>query len=185
MKLSSFKEEQADDVVALFTKVFTDSEGKDEGALIGELVSDLINTTDEQELFGYVAQDVAQYVDQQEKITGSIFFSRLTLPSNKPAFILSPVAIATEQQRKGIGQQLINYGLEHLKTRGVELVFTYGDPAYYSKVGFKQISEDIIKAPLTLSYPEGWLVQSLANSVIEKEEGASSCVKALDNQTYW
>jgi putative acetyltransferase len=178
MKVSTFSVSQSQDVINLFTKVFSESEGKDEGESIGNLVTDLIITTDERDIVGFVAV-------LEEEIVGSIFFSRLTLPSEKIAFILSPVAIATKQQGQGIGQQLIRYGIEHLKCKDVDLVFTYGDPAFYSKVGFQQINEDIVKAPLKLTQPEGWLAQSLENDVIEAMEGSSECVKALNKQEYW
>ncbi len=178
MKISNFSASQSQDVISLFTKVFSDSEGRDEGESIGSLVSDLIITTDERDIVGFVAI-------LEEAIVGCIFFSRLTLPSEKIAFILSPVAIATRQQGKGIGQQLIRYGIEYLRSKDVDLVFTYGDTAFYSKVGFQQISEDIVKAPLKLTQPEGWLAQSLQNGVIDAMEGSSECVKALNKQEYW
>ncbi len=178
MKISTFSENQSPDVINLFTKVFSDSEGQGEGESIGSLVSDLIITTDERDILGFVAV-------LEEEIVGCIFFSRLTLPSEKIAFILSPVAIATEQQGKGIGQQLIRYGIEYLRLKDVDLVFTYGDPTFYSKVGFQQISEDIVKAPLKLTQPEGWLAQSLQSGVIDVMEGSSECVKALNKQEYW
>ena len=121
----------------------------------------------------------------EEEIIGCIFFSRLALPNENVAFILSPVAIATEQQGNGIGQELIRYGVEYLRSKNVDLLFTYGDPAFYSKVGFQQISEDIVKAPFKLTQPEGWLAQSLRNGVIDAVEGSSQCVKALNKQEYW
>jgi len=40
-------------------------------------------------------------------------------------------------------------------------------------VGFQQISEDIVKAPLKLTQPEGWLAQSLQSDVIDIEEDSS------------
>lgn len=83
------------------------------------------------------------------------------MPSGQRAFILSPVAVSTDVQGKGVGQALIRYGLDHLKSLGVELVFTYGDPGYYSKVGFEQITEAIVKAPWPLSQPIGWLALAL------------------------
>ena len=178
MKLSVFKSTQSKVVVELFIKVFTDSEGKDEGSLIGCLVSDLIATTGDLDLIGFVATS-------DETIIGSIFFSRLTLSNDKAAFILSPVAIATNKQGKGLGQQLIKFGIEHLKSLGIDLVFTYGDPNFYSKVGFRQITEDIVRAPLKLSYPEGWLAQALNSGTIEVINGSSQCVMALSDQQYW
>ena len=90
----------------LFTKVFSASENESEGQLIGNLVSDLIATTDPEDLIGFVATS-------NDCIVGCIFFSRFVMPSDKVAFILSPVAIATSEQGTGIGQQLINYGLSH------------------------------------------------------------------------
>jgi len=178
MKISTFNANQSQDVIRLYIKVFSESESRDEGESIGELVSDLIITTDERDIVGFVAV-------LEEEIVGCIFFSRLTLSSEQIAFILSPVAIATKQQGQGIGQQLISYGIEYLKSKAVDLVFTYGDPIFYSKVGFQQISEDIVKAPLNLTQPEGWLAQSLQNGVISAIEGSSKCVTALNKQEYW
>lgn len=55
----------------------------------------------------------------------------------------------------------------------------------YSKVGFQQISEEVVKAPLELTQPEGWLAQSLRDGVIDAMAGSSRCVSALDKQEYW
>ena len=104
-------------------------------------MSDLIKTTDSKDLFGFVATS-------QRKIIGCIFFSRLTFDNNTNAFILSPVAVHTEHQKKGVGQRLITFGIDFLKEADVDLVFTYGDPNYYSKVGFTQIKETLVEAPL-------------------------------------
>jgi predicted N-acetyltransferase YhbS len=65
------------------------------------------------------------------------------------------------------------------------LVFTYGDPAFYSKTGFEQITEQIVEAPFPLSQPEGWLAQSLDGEPIRAMSGLSKCVEALSDQKYW
>ena len=88
-------------------------------------------------------------------------------------------------QGTGLGQQLINYGLNHLKTLKVNLAFTYGDPSFYSKTGFNQISESAVKAPFELSQPEGWLAQSLDGNPIKAMQGPTKCVEALSDQEYW
>lgn len=178
MKIATFNTNQSREVINLYTKVFADSEGQEEGESIGKLVSDLIATTNDHDIVGFVAA-------KEEKIVGCIFFTRLTLPVEKTAFILSPVAIATEQQGTGIGQKLISHGIEYLKSKNVDLLFTYGDPAYYSKVGFQPINENIVKAPLKLSQPEGWLAQSLRGELIEPIQGSARCVQALNKQEYW
>ncbi len=178
MELLTFKSSNIDEIKQLFTKVFSDSEGQTEGILIGSLTYDIMTTTDTQDLYGFVATE-------KEQIIGSIFFTRLTFQNGVNAFLLSPVAIQTNYQGKGIGQKLINFGINRLKESSVSIVFTYGDPSFYSKVGFKAISEKIVKAPLKLSQPEGWLGQSLLSDNIEPITGNSYCVEAFNNPELW
>jgi len=178
MNLLPYSPNNIEEIKQLFTKVFSDSEGQSEGMIIGNLVYDLMTGTDVQDLYGFVAVE-------NEKIIGSIFFTRLMFESEVNAFILSPVAIHTNYQGKGFGQKLINFGINYLKENGVELVFTYGDPMFYSKVGFSLITEKLVKAPFTLTYPEGWLGQSLVGDEIEPITGSSYCVEALNKPKYW
>lgn len=178
MNTTLFDLSQKKEVIQLYTQVFGDSEGVAEGQIIGELVSNMIETTKPEDLIGCVVVD-------DEAIVGCIFFSRMIVPSGQSTFILSPVAVSTGVQKSGIGQKLIQFGLNYLKTQGVELAFTYGDPAYYSKVGFEQISEDVVQAPCPLSQPIGWLAQSLNNDTIQPMKGKAQCVEALSDPIYW
>jgi len=178
MNTTLFDLSQKEEVIQLYTQVFGDSEGEAEGQIIGELVSNLIETTKAEDLIGCVARD-------DHSIVGCIFFSRMIVPSGQSTFILSPVAVSTSEQKSGIGQKLIAFGLHHLKTLNVELAFTYGDPAYYSKMGFEPISEDVIQAPCELSQPIGWLAQSLEGEAIPPMKGKTQCVEALSDPKYW
>ena len=103
MKLSVYNKSDIAEIEHLFTKVFSDSEGQVEGSLIGGLVLDLIKTTDTQNIYGFVAIE-------NNQILGSIIFTKLTFESGINAFILSPVAVLTNHQGKGIGQKLIKFG---------------------------------------------------------------------------
>jgi len=109
----------------------------------------------------------------------------MTFESKLNAYILAPVAVQTDQQGKGIGQKLIAFGLDALSKDGVELAITYGDPSFYSKVGFQPVTEAVVPAPLTLQHPEGWLAQSLNGDEIQPIKGKSSCVEALNKPEYW
>ncbi|TNF89982.1 MAG: N-acetyltransferase [Gammaproteobacteria bacterium] len=165
-------------IESLFTSVFTRSEGEQEGALIGNLAKEMMAGTDSQDLYGFVADDGRQ-------IIGAIFFSRLTFEIDLDVFILAPVAVDTDHQGMGIGQALITHGLGEMTRKGVRYVTTYGDPAFYSRVGFHPVSQNAIEAPHALSQPEGWLGQSLADDPIETIPGHCACVKALDDPAYW
>lgn len=178
MNYEAFDKSATQDVVDLYTKVFSDSESREEGQTIGELVANLIATTDPDDLLGFVAKD-------GNTIVGCIFFSRFFVPNGQLAFLLSPVAVNTDTQGSGVGQGLIHYGLQKLEALSVDLVFTYGDPAYYCKTGFQQITEDIVQPPYKLSQPVGWLAQSLQESKITPMEGETKCVSAFSHAQYW
>ena len=178
MEVKTYKSSNIEEIKQLFTKVFSDSEGQTEGVLIGNLTYDLMTGTDAKDLYGFVGTE-------NEQIIGSIFFSKLTFQNGVNAYLLSPLAIHTSYQGKGIGQKLIIFGINQLKENGVKIVFTYGDPDFYSKVGFIQINEKIVKAPWKLTQPEGWLGQSLVIDKIEPITGNSSCVEAFNKPEYW
>lgn len=178
MKFSAYSSGKIEVITQLFAKVFSDSEGQSEGLVIGNLVHDLLASTDENDLYCFV-------VSENEQIIGSIIFSRLTFENGINAFLLSPVAVDTSQQGEGIGQKLISFGLNALKEDGVELALTYGNPRYYAKIGFTPITEIIVKAPLPLSQPEGWLGQPLVGDEIEPIAGNSQCVDAMNKPEIW
>ncbi len=158
--------------------MFTKAEGEEEGALIGSLSKELILDTHNQDLSGFVAVE-------GEQIVGAIFFSRLTFEKDIDVFILAPVAIHNDYQGRGIGQALINHGLREMQRKGVGTVTTYGDPAFYAKVGFQPLSQTVIRPPYDLSQPVGWLGKSLTGDSIDPIPGSCVCVKAFDNPVYW
>lgn len=167
-----------DEVTGLFTSVFTLTEGEKEGRRIGNLASQLSSAIDNQEIIGLGAYN-------EESIIGSIFFTRLRFKEAIQVYMLAPVAVRTEHQGKGVGQALIKYGLNELKNRSVAVAITYGDPAFYSKVGFFALSENVIQAPLKLSMPEGWLGQSLTVEPIMAINERPACVKEFNDPVYW
>lgn len=167
------------DIQELFLSTFTESEGAAEGRVIGSFVDEMMNKTDSDDLLVYCAYDGAPLV-------GCIFFSRLIYEQDeRTVFILSPVAVKTARQGQGIGQQLISFGLNALRAKEVDIVLTYGDPIYYAKTGFQQISEEVAKAPLKLSQPKGWQAQSLTSTIIAPLMGPARCVEALNKSELW
>jgi predicted N-acetyltransferase YhbS len=88
-------------------------------------------------------------------------------------------------QGKGVGQALLSFALDHLRQAGVAVVLTYGDINFYGRVGFAQVSEAVAAPPLSLTYPEGWLAQSLTDGPLVPLTGASRCVEALNDPALW
>ena len=166
------------EVAELFTSAFTSSEGEKEGKLIGRLASELSSNIDNDEIICLGAYE-------KETLTGSIFFTRLRFNESILVYMLAPVAVSTKHQGKGVGQALINYGLTEMKNRSVAVAITYGDLSFYSRVGFQPLSENVIKAPVKLSMPEGWLGQSLTAEPIPTIIERPTCVKEFNDPVYW
>jgi putative acetyltransferase len=179
MEYSDLYRGQENEIVDLFRDTFTASEGASEGALIGKLVTDLFATTPEGDFFVFTARE-------DGALAGAILFSRMRYEQDdRSVFILGPVAVRTRLQGTGIGQSLLTYGLTDIRKRGVDVAMTYGDPNYYTKVGFVPITEDQARAPVRLSFPHGWLAQSLTQRPLDPLKGPSRCVEALNSPDYW
>ena len=179
LQFSSGYAQHADEIVALFRSAFAASEGADEGRLIATLVTNFFATTAEDDLFVFTAWSGSE-------LAGCFVFSRLTFDrDDRTVFVLGPVAVATQHQRQGIGQKLLNYGLADIANRGVDIAVTYGDPAYYSKVGFSPVTRQQVPPPMALQYPHGWLAQSLDGGEFRPLQGSSRCVDALNSPEYW
>lgn len=178
MECSYYNPNDIDKIERLFNRTFTDSESQTEGMTVEGLARKLMRSTGEADLYGFVARDAAELV-------GSILFSRMRFEREINAFILAPVATHTDHQRQGVGQKLIKFGLNVLKKDGVELVLTYGDPRFYTKVGFHVVTEAQVPPPFKLSQPEGWMAQSLVADRIDPIGGKSFCVEALNKPEYW
>lgn len=161
-----------------FERVFKDSEGEYEGLVIGQTVYELASGIDGREILCFGSYE-------GDTLVGAIFLTRLRLMESVQVYMLAPVAVGTSHQGQGIGKALIQHGLEALKNRSVSVVVTYGDPAYYSKLGFQALSESIIQAPQQLSMPEGWLGLSLTDEPIQAISERPICVEAFNNPIYW
>lgn len=178
MDIKPLDREHRTSLRTLFEAVFSEAEGAEEGRALAALVSELADTIDNDQILSLGAFD-------NQQLIAAIFFSRLTVPDPVTIYMLSPVAVRTDQQGKGIGQTLINHGLNELKTRAVDVVVTYGDPAYYSRIGFHPITEAQIKAPQPLSMPQGWQAQSLTTTPIPTITNKPTCVPPFNNPSYW
>jgi putative acetyltransferase len=104
----------------------------DHGIAVADLVDTLRGTITTDSGLSLVAEHAGQ-------IVGHIMFTRCLLDAPRRLVdvqVLSPLAVAPEYQKQGIGSALIREGLEIMARQQVPLVFLEGDPGYYSRFGF-------------------------------------------------
>lgn len=179
MEFAKTSEGHEQRIVDLFTTTFTESEGVDEGVLIGRLVRRQMTETAPEDISVFVAEE-------QGELAGAVVFSRMTYSADpRTVWLLSPMAVATGRQGEGIGQALLRHALQDLREGGADVAVTYGDPAFYGKVGFVPVSERMVPAPQPLSQPGGWLALSLSAAVLTPLRGTGSCIAALNDPAFW
>lgn len=179
MEIRTDHADRTREIANLFKATFTASEGAEEGELIGAFVSRIFATTDAQDLFVFSAMDA-------NRVVASAIFTRMRYSHDeRTVFILSPMAVSTTRQRRGVGQKLLTFSLTALRKNDVDVALTYGDISFYAKVGFRQIPESVASPPLALTYPEGWLGQSLTSPQLDPLQGVSNCVDALNDPALW
>ncbi len=169
------------ELVDLFERTFTDSEGAAEGRLVGDLVRQLLETTPPEDLRLFTIDSATESVP----IAAAIFTRLVYEDDARRVFLLSPVAVRTEKQGQGMGKALLSESLQALKEEGVNIVATYGDPAFYGQVGFMSVATHTMPSPFELSQPVGWLAVALDGRPIQPLAGAVRCVEALNRPDVW
>ncbi len=100
-------------------------------------------------------------------IVGHVMFSKLVTPPR--CLALAPVAVAPDHQKEGIGTALIKRGLTMAKASRWRAVFVLGDPAYYTRFGFRV--EDAAK--FETPYPKEYMMaRELMPGALKAMDGA-------------
>lgn len=85
------------------------------------------------------------------KTIGHILFSKIIIRNDNgiqhKSLALAPMAVHPDFQKKGIGGNLINKGIEAAKYLGFKSIIVLGHEHYYPKFGFEPAEKWGIKAP--------------------------------------
>jgi predicted N-acetyltransferase YhbS len=178
IKFSLTKTNKAKSIQHFFKKVFTKSEGKKEGNIVGILSFKLAKLIDGKNVIGIEGTI-------NNRIVAYIFLTTLVFKEDYLVYLLAPVAVDNKIQKKGVSKKIIKFGIKYLKEHKVDILMTYGDPSYYSKVGFKKTKVSIIPAPYKLSQPIGWLINKISSKKINKFKSEPNCVRPFRNKKLW
>ncbi|MBE3639421.1 GNAT family N-acetyltransferase [Mangrovicoccus algicola] len=81
----------------------------------------------------------------EDRIVGHVCFSRFDVPPGW--WVLAPVSVTTAYQNRGIGSELVRYGLDQARQQRAGAVVVVGNPDYYRRFGF------VFDGPAHLSSP--------------------------------
>jgi predicted N-acetyltransferase YhbS len=89
---------------------------------------------------GNYLPELALVAEDGGKLIGHIMLTKTsfeTASSRRPILLLGPLAVVFESRGQGIGAQLVHEACRLAKAQGHTAVILAGDPAYYSRFGFK------------------------------------------------
>ncbi len=105
---------------------------------------------------------------ENQRLSGHIVFTTCSVAekTDKVA-LLGPLAVLPACQRQGIGNALIDAGLQRLTRDKMRQVFVLGDPAYYRRFGF-QVEDDVTPPyPLPPQWQGAWRSLSLQGDPVQ------------------
>jgi putative acetyltransferase len=121
------------------------------------------------------ALTVSLVAELDGQVVGHIAFSPARIgDASSNWYLLGPVAVHPDHQRRGIGRGLIERGLSSLRALGGRGCVLVGDPAFYRPFGFRPVrgvtcpgvpDENVLCLPLCDETPAGEVLHHAAFSV--------------------
>ena len=131
--------------------------------------------TDEADLVDRLRNEgvvLASFVAEQNgRVVGHILFSRTLIETTNesvPSVALAPIAVLPPDQGRGIGSQLVRFGLEWLLTRGERSVLVLGHPHFYERFGFSTDRARMLTTPFP---PDAFMALELVAGALDGIRG--------------
>lgn len=157
------------DTLDFVERVFTDSEGEEEGKLVRRLLAEIRSKK-----YYVPALDLIM-VNETGEIIGHVLFSRFHIEGryDNELLLLSPVSVKTELQRQHISKELIEYGLSKARELGYRLCMVEGNPMNYRARGFVTSADYGVFADesVGLPHPDCLMIQELVPGALENVHG--------------
>lgn len=120
-------------------------------------------------------------------VVGHVAFSPVGLAGDPrfSGFLLGPLGVLPAFQGKGIGSQLVREGMRLVGTGDVDVLFVYGDPAYYGRFGFSAEAAEGFAPPYPLQFDFGWQALQLKLRNSRVAGGRVTCIDPLNDPALW
>ena len=161
-------------------KVYADALPESENRKVSTLALNLLNDETNPQTISLVAE-------ADGIVVGHIAFSPVSVPNDRSwtGYILAPLGVKPEYQKRRIGSKLIKSGMERVSKLGADVVFVYGDPNFYGRFSFNPDVASKYSPPYQLECPFGWQAAALNDNVIPDSATTISCVASLSDPELW
>lgn len=150
--------------------------GETEGDEIAQLAKDFLDQSDTNSIS----------VQRDGNIAGNVLFTPFVFEDhpNTKCFLLAPCGVSPEYQGLGVGRELMESGIKHLKSIGTDAVFVLGVPTFYPRYGFAP-TEKQTPYPDLLTVPEAWMALELTAGSVGKLSGKTRAIPQFMHSHWW
>ena len=110
---------------------------------------------------------------EDRQVVGHVLFSDLRIDTAQGVLLaaaLAPLAVLPGYRRRGIGSELVSYGLEACREKGRVAAIVVGDYSYYSRFGFSwELARNLISPYSKLG--TSWMALELEPDALENVQG--------------
>lgn len=133
-----------------------------------------------------LSETVSINAKRNGNIVGNVLFTPFVFRHHpdKKCYLLAPVGVLPEYQRHGVGKELIEAGIAHLKSIGTDAIFVLGIPTYYPQYGFVPTDKQT-PYPDLLTVPEAWMVLELNAGSVDQLSGETTAVAPFMQPELW
>jgi putative acetyltransferase len=176
MKIRIARRDDADAVRRVHFSAFPQGEGD----IVSRLAVNLLSEEAAPPVISLVAE-------ADDIVVAHVAFSPVRMRETQEfiGYILAPLAVSPDHQKRSIGSCLIKSGIERLAETGPDILFVYGDPEFYGRFGFRVDVAECYIPPYRLQYPFGWQGMALRHFEARRTTADISCVSSLSNPALW
>lgn len=150
--------------------------GEAEGVEIAQLAKGLLDHPD----------TISISAERDGKIAGNVLFTPFVFkdhPSTK-CYLLAPCGVLPEYQGGGVGKEIMETSIAHLKSIETDAVFVLGVPTFYPRYGFVPTDKQT-PYPDLLTVSEAWMALELTPGIIEKLSGQTMAIPQFTQPHWW
>lgn len=150
--------------------------GDDEGPVIEQLADNFLARPD----------TISISVSRDDTIAGNVLFTPFAFQDHMDANcqLLAPLGVLPEYHGKGVGRELMETAIAHLKSIGTDAVYVLGVPTFYPRFGFVPTDKQT-PYPNLLTIPESWMELALNQSVAERLSGRTVAIEPFMQPELW
>ncbi len=150
--------------------------GEAEGDEIAQLAEDLLEHP----------ETISISIEREGQIAGNVMFTPFVFQDHPDirCYLLAPCGVSPKHQGSGVGREMMETSINHLRSIGTDAVFVLGVPTFYPLFGFVPTDKET-PYPDLLTIPEAWMTLELTAGSVGKLGGKVIAIEPFMHAHLW